>query len=268
MNPGSRSSGLLEQKHGIVMGQDLQMEKIYIDDLEMQSDFADDLKEIDDLNSDISHNSGLVKTILSCDSRETASLSDFILKNIIGMGAFGKVYLTQNLHSRELFAMKIIRKDKLINQQQIESPFREKEIMMSCQHPFIINLDYLFQDSHRIYFLMRYVQGGDLLKHLQIKKRFKESAVQFYAAQIALAIGHLHSKRIIYRDLKLENILMNDDGYILLSDFGLSKILPPGQLSFTLCGTAAYIAPEILSKSSYDFKVDWWALGVLVFEMT
>lgn len=104
--------------------------------------------------------------------------------------------------------------------------------------------------------------------HLLKKKKFKESAAKFYAAQVILALGYLHNKKIIYRDLKLENILVEEDGYIVISDFGLSKILSePNQLTETFCGTAAYLAPEIIRGSSYDKTVDWWALGILLYEM-
>lgn len=131
-----------------------------------------------------------------------------------------------------------------------------------------MNLDYVFQTETRIYFLMKYVEGGDLFRHLAKKGKFKEKVARFYAAQVLVALGYLHKKRIIYRDLKLENILLDRDGYILISDFGLSKILSqPEEQTNTLVGTAAYVAPEILKGNGYDKSVDWWALGILIYEM-
>ena len=131
-----------------------------------------------------------------------------------------------------------------------------------------MSLDYVFQTDSRIYFLMKYIEGGDLFSHLVKKVRFKEQVAQFYAAQVLLALGYLHQKKIIYRDLKLENILLERDGYILISDFGLSKILSqPEEQTNSVVGTAAYVAPEILKGNGYDKSVDWWALGILLYEM-
>ena len=131
-----------------------------------------------------------------------------------------------------------------------------------------MNLDYVFQTETRIYFLMKFVEGGDLFRHLAKKGKFNEKVARFYAAQVLVALGYLHKKRIIYRDLKLENILLDRDGYILISDFGLSKILSqPEEQTNTLVGTAAYVAPEILKGNGYDKSVDWWALGILIYEM-
>ena len=141
-------------------------------------------------------------------------------------------------------------------------------IYAQCEHPFIMNLDYVFQNDARIYFLMRYIEGGDLYHHLIKKRQFKEQVAKFYAAQVLSALGYLHKKKIIYRDLKLENILLDSDGYILIADFGLSKILSqPEEQTNSLVGTAAYVAPEILKGKGYDKTVDWWALGILLYEM-
>jgi len=115
---------------------------------------------------------------------------------------------------------------------------------------------------------MKYIEGGDLFRHLAKKGRFKEKVARFYAAQVLTALGYLHKKKIIYRDLKLENILLDRDGYILIADFGLSKILSqPEEQTHSLVGTAAYVAPEILKGGGYDKSVDWWALGILLYEM-
>ena len=114
---------------------------------------------------------------------------------------------------------------------------------------------------------MRFVRGGELFMHLRNSTRFTEERAKFYSAQVALAIGHLHKKHIIYRDLKPENILMDEDGYICLTDFGLAKILQDNAQAYSFCGTPEYLAPEILNEKGHSFPVDWWALGILTYEM-
>lgn len=114
---------------------------------------------------------------------------------------------------------------------------------------------------------MRYLGGGELFQHLSNAKRFSEKQAKFYAAQIALGLGHLHSKDFIYRDLKLENVLMDDNGYVSLTDFGMAKIVRDGEIAKTFCGTPEYLAPEVLEGEGYDKTADWWSLGILTFEM-
>ena len=114
---------------------------------------------------------------------------------------------------------------------------------------------------------MRFVRGGELFMHLRQVTRFPEEHARFYAIQVAMALGHLHTKNIIYRDLKPENILMDEDGYICLTDFGLAKVLEGNAQAFSFCGTPDYLAPEILVERGHSFPVDWWALGILTYEM-
>jgi serine/threonine protein kinase len=155
------------------------------------------------------------------------------LIKVIGKGSFGKVFLVEDVKNGNVHAMKSIRKDVIIDLEQIESTKLEKEILMQLEHTFIISMDYVFQTDVRIYFLMKFakyhyffnIRGGELFKHLCDTKRFEEDRVKFYAAQVVLALGHLHENNVIYRDLKPENILLGDDGYILLADFGLAKII-------------------------------------------
>ena len=128
-------------------------------------------------------------------------------------------------------------------------------------------MEYVFQTPMRLYFVMPFIRGGELYKHFLTSKRFPEEVVKFYAYQIALAIGHLHSKDIIHRDLKLENILVDEEGYLKIIDFGLAKILKEEETTDTFCGTPEYLAPEMVSQRGHDKNVDWWALGVLVYEL-
>ena len=138
---------------------------------------------------------------------------------------------------------------------------------MNVQHEFLVGMEYVFQTPMRLYFVMPFIRGGELYKHFLTSKRFPEEVVKFYAYQIALAIGHLHSKDIIHRDLKLENILVDEEGYLKIIDFGLAKILKEEETTDTFCGTPEYLAPEMVSQRGHDKNVDWWALGVLVYEL-
>ena len=130
-------------------------------------------------------------------------------------------------------------------------------------------MDYVFQKSYRIYFIMDFIQGGELFRHLSEMRRFPESKVKFYAAQIALALGYLHDSNIIYRDLKPDNILLDQDGYIMLADFGLAKIIDQQDTedSNSFCGTPEYLSPEMIVGSGHDQTLDWWALGIFIYEM-
>ena len=114
---------------------------------------------------------------------------------------------------------------------------------------------------------MKFVRGGELFMHLRKARNFPEKRAKLYSLTVALALGHLHSKHIIYRDLKPENILMEEDGYICLTDFGLAKILEQNEQAYSFCGTPEYLAPEIIEEKGHSFPVDWWALGILTYEM-
>ena len=138
--------------------------------------------------------------------------------------------------------MKSIRKDIVIEHDSLENLHLEKLILLQVNHPFIISMEFVFIKSHRIYFIMDFIRGGELFKHLSEAKRFTEERTKFYAAQVALALGYLHKARIIYRDMKPENILLNQDGYILLADFGLAKINEQdGDEPNSFCGTPEYL---------------------------
>lgn len=194
---------------------------------------------------------------------------DFKILKLVGRGTFGKVYLVKNSQNNQVYAMKSIRKDVVIDHEAMESLKVEKLILLQVKHPFIISMEHVFAKSLRIYFVMQFVQGGELFKHLSEQRRFSEQRVKFYAAQIALALGYLHKSNIYYRDLKPENILLGLDGYILLADFGLAKInqMQDGAEPNSFCGTPEYISPEMIVGSGHDHTLDWWALGVLIYEM-
>jgi len=195
------------------------------------------------------------------------ALKDFDIKSVIGRGSFGKVFLVQKKGDGKVYAMKSLRKDVIIDYDQIESTLLEKKILLEADHPFLVGMEYVFQTDQKIFFVMKFVRGGELFMHLRKARNFPEHRAKFYSMIVAIALGHLHSKKIIYRDLKPENILMDEDGYICLTDFGLAKILDQNELAHSFCGTPEYLAPEILEEKGHAFPVDWWALGILTYEM-
>jgi len=145
---------------------------------------------------------------------------------------------------------------------------RERQILELMDFPFIIKLKYAFQNEHKLYLIMDYCPGGELFFHIQRVERFNEEAVKFYAAQITLAINHLHENNIIYRDLKPENVLIDKDGYIKITDFGLSKRnITDNHSANSFCGTPEYLAPEIVENKGHGKAVDWWSLGAIIYEM-
>lgn len=175
-------------------------------------------------------------------------LSDFKLRLMLGRGTFGKVFLAElPLDNNKLYAIKTIRKDVLLDYKQVQNTKLEKDILFSCDHPFLVGMDYLFQTPERLYFVMPFIRGGELYKIFKMKKRLPEEVVKFYSLQIILAIGYLHSKGIMHRDLKLENILVDDEGYLKIIDYGLAKTMKESALTKTFCGTPEYLAPEMVS---------------------
>jgi serum/glucocorticoid-regulated kinase 2 len=197
---------------------------------------------------------------------DVSTLDDFDVKHVIGQGAFGKVYLVINRRSNKPYAMKNIRKNVIIDSESLDSIRLEKFIMLSVDHPFIISMEYVFQTEYRIYFMMDFIKGGELYGILAEKKFLSEEEAKFYVVQITAAIGYLHKSKIIYRDLKPENILINEDGYIKLADFGLAKIIDESMTN-SFCGTPEYLSPEMINGTGHDHTIDWWTLGVLLYEM-
>ncbi|TGZ50359.1 hypothetical protein CRM22_010859 [Opisthorchis felineus] len=193
---------------------------------------------------------------------------DFVLVKKIGMGAFGQVYLANSRTTNGVFAIKVLKK-----KQQIERPSGVQQVMSernvlikSLQHPFLCKLRYTFQSASMLFFVMDYVNGGELYSYIQ-RERFTEERAKFYVAEIACALGYLHSEKIIYRDLKPENILLDGQGHIVLTDFGLCTNADGVQETGTVCGTPEYLAPESIRAGEYSYAVDWWGLGTVFYEM-
>jgi serum/glucocorticoid-regulated kinase 2 len=169
----------------------------------------------------------------------------------------------------QLFAMKILKKTHLVKRRQIERTRTERIVLSVVNHPFIMKLHYAFQSPDKLYFVLDYCPGGELFFHLSRFRRFPERVARFYSAELLLAIGHLHKRGIIYRDLKPENVLLDAEGHLKLGDFGLAKtgISHPLTGATSMCGTPEYMAPEVLAQSGHGFCVDYWGLGMIVYEM-
>lgn len=192
-------------------------------------------------------------------------LSDLEMRETIGTGTFGRVRLVRHMASNKYCALKILKKQEVLKMKQVDHILAEASILQEIQHPFIVNMIKGFMDEHRLYILMEYVVGGELFSHLRKAGKFPNDVGKFYAAEVILAFEYLHGKDIIYRDLKPENLLLNFDGNIKITDFGFAKRVL--DRTFTLCGTPEYLAPEIIQTKGHDRAVDWWALGILLYEM-
>jgi serine/threonine protein kinase len=191
----------------------------------------------------------------------------FSIGDTLGTGTFGRVRLVScKVDSVEqFFALKMLKKSEIIKLKQVEHIKAEKAILSQICHPFIVNLFAAFQDEKNLYMLQEYIIGGELFSQLRKVGRFSNDTARFYASEIVLALEYLHERNIVYRDLKPENLLIDKEGHLKITDFGFAKYVE--DRTWTLCGTPEYLAPEIIQSKGHGKAVDWWALGVLIFEM-
>ncbi|XP_054995766.1 serine/threonine-protein kinase N2 isoform X3 [Sorex araneus] len=198
------------------------------------------------------------------------NLQDFRCCAVLGRGHFGKVLLAEYKHTNEMFAIKALKKGDIVARDEVDSLMCEKRIfetVNSVRHPFLVNLFACFQTKEHVCFVMEYAAGGDLMMHIHTDV-FSEPRAVFYAACVVLGLQYLHEHKIVYRDLKLDNLLLDTEGFVKIADFGLCKEgMGYGDRTSTFCGTPEFLAPEVLTETSYTRAVDWWGLGVLIYEM-
>ncbi|KAG1054032.1 hypothetical protein G6F43_003934 [Rhizopus delemar] len=233
-----------------------------------------DLSSVRDVSTfDLQQSKESIASVLS--SHLPVTIQDFQFIKVIGRGCMGKVLLVRHRQSARLMALKAISKKTVIEQRQVVHIKTEQQILSdisSIQHPFLIKLHYSFQDINQLFLVLDYHVGGDLATQLRINHILPPERCRFYTAEIILGIQELHRLGILYRDLKPENILLTADGHLVLTDFGLSKQFYDGlsldeQRTDTFCGTAEYLAPEILNQQPYSYEVDYWSMGMILYEM-
>uniref|UniRef100_V9KF61 non-specific serine/threonine protein kinase n=1 Tax=Callorhinchus milii TaxID=7868 RepID=V9KF61_CALMI len=201
--------------------------------------------------------------------KHKVTMHNFEYLKLLGKGTFGKVILVKEKATGTYYAMKILKKEVIVAKDEVAHTLTENRVLQNSRHPFLTGLKYSFQTNDRLCFVMEYANGGELFFHLSRERVFSEDRARFYGAEIVSAIDYLHfEKNVVYRDLKLENLMLDKDGHIKITDFGLCKEgITDGATMKTFCGTPEYLAPEVLEDNDYGRAVDWWGLGVVMYEM-
>ncbi|KAF2156743.1 serine/threonine-protein kinase YPK2/YKR2 [Myriangium duriaei CBS 260.36] len=200
--------------------------------------------------------------------QRSLKIEDFELLKVVGKGSFGKVMQVQKRDTHRIYALKTLRKAHIISRSEVAHTLAERSVLSQINNPFIVPLKFSFQSPEKLYLVLAFVNGGELFHHLQREQRFDINRSRFYAAELLCALECLHGFNVIYRDLKPENILLDYTGHIALCDFGLCKLdMKDQDKTNTFCGTPEYLAPELLHGTGYTKTVDWWTLGVLLYEM-
>ena len=231
-------------------------------DIDNENDYFNNIDEMSDSNyssEEENNNQNEVKKI---------GPSNFICLALLGQGSFGEVYLVQEKNTQNYFAMKVLDKKRIAKQNIFKYAMTERNVLSIINFPFIVKLNYAFQTKEKLFLLLDYCPGGDLSKQLQIQTRFSEDKAKFYICEITLALGELHKKDIIFRDLKPDNIVIDREGHAMLTDFGLSREgVNEKHIAKSFCGSIAYLAPEMLNRKGHGKAVDWYLLGVCFYEM-
>ncbi|XP_041921991.1 serine/threonine-protein kinase 32C-like isoform X4 [Alosa sapidissima] len=206
------------------------------------------------------------------DDKEDVNFDHFQILRAIGKGSFGKVCIVQKKDTEKMYAMKYMNKHQCIERDEVRNVFRELEILQEIEHVFLVNLWYSFQDEEDMFMVVDLLLGGDLRYHLQQNVQFSEDAVKVYLCEMTLALDYLQSQHIIHRDIKPDNILLDEQGHAHLTDFNIATIIKDEERATALAGTKPYMAPEIFRSfvsggTGYAFEVDWWSLGVTAFEV-
>jgi len=194
-------------------------------------------------------------------------LFHFLLLRNIGKGAFGKVRMVQHKQSKELYALKYIDKTRCSKMKAVGNIIQERRLLEEIDHPFVVNMRYAFQDDENCCFVLDLMMGGDLRFHLGRLRVLSEASVRIYVAEIASALAYLHEKRIVHRDIKPDNILLDAKGHAHVTDFNVAVYHPQDGQVTSIAGSKAYMAPEVYLRKGYTYSVDWWSLGVTAYEL-
>ncbi|EJD07014.1 kinase-like protein [Fomitiporia mediterranea MF3/22] len=195
------------------------------------------------------------------------NLFHFELHRAIGKGAFGKVRVVEHKRTKKLFALKYINKAQCVKQKAVANVIQERQLLEEVDHPFVVNLRYAFQDDANCFFALDLMLGGDLRFHLERKGHIEESAVRFWVAELSCALSYLHKQRIIHRDIKPDNILLDIMGHAHITDFNVAIHYSSTRLHSSVAGSLAYMAPEVCGRKGYSWQADWWSLGVCAYEL-
>ncbi|XP_067255853.1 serine/threonine-protein kinase 32B-like isoform X5 [Chanodichthys erythropterus] len=202
----------------------------------------------------------------------SVSFDHFQILRAIGKGSFGKVCIVQKMDSRKMYAMKYMNKQKCIERDEVRNVLRELQVMQRLQHPFLVNLWFSFQDEEDLFMVVDLLLGGDLRFHLQQNVHFKEETVKLYMCELALALCYLQREHIIHRDIKPDNILLDEHGHVHIADFNVATVLKDSEKATSMAGTKPYMAPEVFESQAdagpgYSYGVDWWSLGITAYEL-
>ncbi|XP_023571141.1 serine/threonine-protein kinase 32A isoform X2 [Octodon degus] len=204
------------------------------------------------------------------DENEDVNFDHFEILRAIGKGSFGKVCIVQKNDTKKMYAMKYMNKQKCVERNEVRNVFKELQIMQGLEHPFLVNLWYSFQDEEDMFMVVDLLLGGDLRYHLQQNVHFQEDTVKLFICELAMALDYLQSQCIIHRDMKPDNILLDEHGHVHITDFNIAALLPKEMRITTVAGTKPYMAPEMFTskkETGYSFAVDWWSLGVTAYEL-
>ncbi|XP_071426273.1 serine/threonine-protein kinase 32A [Pithys albifrons albifrons] len=204
------------------------------------------------------------------NGNEDVTFDHFEILRAIGKGSFGKVCVVQKTDTKKMYAMKYMNKQKCVERNEVRNVFKELQIMQGLEHPFLVNLWYSFQDEEDMFMVVDLLLGGDLRYHLQQNVRFQEGTVKLFICELVLALDYLQSRHIIHRDIKPDNILLDEHGHVHITDFNIATMLTKEIHVTTIAGTKPYMAPEMFNSTKptgYSFAVDWWSLGVTAYEL-
>ncbi|XP_064017781.1 serine/threonine-protein kinase 32A isoform X3 [Pogoniulus pusillus] len=206
----------------------------------------------------------------SFNENEDVTFDHFKILRAIGKGSFGKVCVVQKNDTKKMYAMKYMNKQKCVERNEVRNVFKELQIMQGLEHPFLVNLWYSFQDEEDMFMVVDLLLGGDLRYHLQQNVRFQEGTVKLFICELVLALDYLQSRHIIHRDIKPDNILLDEHGHVHITDFNIATMLTKEIQVTTIAGTKPYMAPEMFNPTKptgYSFAVDWWSLGITAYEL-